>query len=113
MRSIYKFFLLVLFLFQCTYASACNIIDSINENQSFHGDVPSKKGSPKDIEFTEDGEEEENESHKLFPFDVRETLFFVYENKASFKDLMHHVLHSENISKRAVPIFVWVQNFRI
>lgn len=108
-----RFSLLVLFLFQCTYSSALGIISSIQENHSVHKELPSKKSSSQDLEFTEDGEEEESESHVLLPFDVRETLFLVNENKACINDVKHHVLHPENASKRAVPIFVWVQNFRI
>ncbi len=110
---IYRISLLVLFLFQCTYISALNIISSIKENHSIHAELPSKKTSSQDIEFTEDGEEEDSESHKLFPFDVRETLFFIYENKASLIDVQLKAVHPENGSRRAVPIFIWVQNFRI
>lgn len=110
---IYRISLLVLFLFQCTFISALGIISTIKENHSIHKELPSKKTSSQDLEFTEDGEEEESESHVLFPFDVRETLFLVSENKASFIDVQHHVLHSENTSRRGVSIFIWVQNFRI
>lgn len=110
---IYRISLLVLFLFQCTYISALGIISSIKENHSIHKELPSKKTSSQDLEFTEDGEEEESESHVLFPFDVRETLFIISENKASFKDIQLHASSPENGSRKAVPIFIWVQNFRI
>ena len=110
---IYRISLLVLFLFQCTYISALGIISSIKDNHSIHKELPSKKTSSQDLEFTEDGEEEESESHVLFPFDIRETLFFISENKSFFKDVKLQSSSTSNISRRGVPIFVWVQNFRI
>ncbi len=110
---IYRISLLVLFLFQCTYISALNITSSIKENNSIQKELPSKKSSSQDLEYTEDGEEENSESHVLFPFDVWETLFFSKENKASFKDVQLQASSPENVYSKAVPIFIWVQNFRI